>query len=389
MTTVFWEIVESRLGHQMLSASESPRKTKNGLKIPQRKELTLRECILSFRPHAMKRNLFLLILCASNVVQAADPAGAPTAAELRKLALGLTAPIPAVMPGAEKDTPALIALGKKLFNDKRLSVNQSQSCNTCHRVDDSLGGVDNNKFSLGAFGKPGGRNAPTVLNAGFHLAQFWDGRAATLEDQAKGPILNGVEMAMPNPDEVIQRLKKSKDYPKLFAKAFGGGESNITYDNLAKAIAAFERTLVTRDRFDDFLKGDDQAMSNAELKGLHTFLTIGCTTCHNGPLLGGNAYHKIGLINPYPNLKDVGRMEVTKDEDDKYKFKIPSLRNIALTAPYFHDGEGTTLPMAVKQMGHLQLGRDLAEAEVSSIVSFLRTLTDKPRAKPDQTAQAK
>jgi cytochrome c peroxidase len=329
---------------------------------------------------------FAVLFCALSI-QAADPGAARTPAELRKSALEVVAPLPTRMPGAEKDTPELVALGKKLFNDKRLSINQSQSCNTCHRVDEQRGGVDNEQFSLGAFGKRGGRNAPTVLNAGLHVTQFWDGRAATLEDQAKGPVLNPVEMAMPNPVAVIQRLQTSKDYPPLFAKAFPGGTaSSITYDNVARAIAAFERTLLTHDRFDDFLRGNDRALNQTELGGLNLFLTTGCTTCHNGPLLGGNAYHKVGLINPYPNTKDVGRMEVTKDADDKFKFKVPSLRNIALTAPYFHDGGAASLAGAAKQMAHLQLGKELTDAEVNLLVAFLQSLTDKPRAR---TAAAK
>jgi cytochrome c peroxidase len=309
--------------------------------------------------------------------QAADP----SPADLRKAALAIVAPLPDKMPGADKDTPALVGLGKKLFNDTRLSANQSQSCNSCHRIDEQRGGVDNEKFSPGAFGKRGGRNAPTVLNAGFHFVQFWDGRAATLEDQAKGPVLNPVEMAMPNAELVIQRLKESKDYPPLFAKAFGGKAETITYDNVAKAIAAFERTLITRDRFDDFLKGDDKALTAKELKGLNLFLTAGCTTCHNGPLLGATTFQKVGLVNPYADSKDVGRMEVSKDEDDKFKFKVPSLRNIVLTAPYFHDGAAADLASAARQMAHLQLGKDLTEEETSSIVAFFYSLTDKPRAK--------
>ncbi len=300
--------------------------------------------------------------------------------ELRDQALKLTGPLPDKMPGAEHDTPAMISLGRKLYMDPILSMNKSQSCNTCHRVDEGRGGVDNEPTSPGAFGKRGGRNAPTVLNAGFHLAQFWDGRAATLVDQAKGPVLNPIEMAMPNDGEVVQRLSADKQYPRLFAKAFPKDAQPITYENVAQSIAAFERTLKTNDRFDDFLKGQDTALTTAETRGLKAFLTVGCTTCHNGPLLGANAYHKVGLVHPY-ETSDQGRFDVTKDDDDKLKFKVPSLRNIALTGPYFHDGKQTTLEQTVRTMAHLQLDKKLSDDEAHDLVAFLQTLTDKPRAK--------
>lgn len=307
-------------------------------------------------------------------------AATPEVRELREQAVKLIGPLPDKMPGAEKDTPAMVQLGRKLFFDPVLSMNKSQSCNTCHRVDEGRGGVDNEPTSPGAFGKRGGRNSPTVLNAGFHLAQFWDGRAATLVDQAKGPVLNPIEMAMPNEQETVKRLSASKDYPGLFAKAFPGEPQSVNYDNMARAIAAFERTLKTNDRFDDFQKGKDKALNEKELRGLKAFLTVGCTTCHNGPVIGGNAYHKVGLIHPY-ETKDIGRAEVTKDDDDKFKFKVPSLRNIELTAPYFHDGTQATLEQTVKTMAYLQLDRRLTDEEVGDIVAFLRTLTDKERAK--------
>ena len=306
---------------------------------------------------------------------------AQTPGEVRQAAKGaLIEPLPAKMPGAEKDTPALVALGKKLFLDKRLSTNNSQSCNSCHNVEGKGGGVDNEPTSPGAFGKRGGRNSPTVLNAGLQLAQFWDGRAADLVAQAKGPILNPGEMAMPSETEVVKKIGAAKDYPPLFDQAFSGAGSKISYENIAQAIAAFERTLITRDRFDDFLKGSDKALSALELKGANLFLTTGCTTCHTGPLIGGGMYMKVGLVNPYENTSDLGRFEVTKDNDDKFKFKVPTLRNIALTAPYFHDGKIATLPEAVKKMAWLQLGKELKDDEIKAIVAFLGSLTDKSRA---------
>jgi cytochrome c peroxidase len=322
-------------------------------------------------------------------IAASDAASLTVAqmAELRANAKTLLGAIPDRMPGSEQDTPARIELGRRLYFETELSMNRRQSCNSCHMVDNQRGGVDNEPTSQGAFGKRGGRNSPTVLNAGFQFAQFWDGRAATLEEQAKGPVLNPIEMAMPSEGEVLSRLKASKTYPPLFKQAFPKAAEPITYDNYASAVAAFERTLITRDRFDDFLKGDDQALSPAELRGLNVLLTAGCTTCHHGPLLGGNAYHKMGLVHAY-DTKDKGRAEVTKDEDDEYKFKVPTLRNIAITQPYFHDGSQARLDDAVTKMAWHQLGKPLSPDEVKSLVTFLHTLTDKPRVpKPQASAR--
>jgi cytochrome c peroxidase len=318
-----------------------------------------------------------LALTALTPLQAEE---APKPAEIRALASSLIKPLPEKMPGAEKDSEALIELGKTLFFEKQLSANNSQSCNSCHSVDKQRGGVDNEPTSPGAFGKRGGRNSPTVLNAGFHLAQFWDGRAPSLEAQAKGPILNPIEMAIPNEAEAVRKIKALRPYQRAFAKAFPDQKDPITYDNIANAIAAFERTLVTHDRFDEFLKGNDTALSTGELQGLQTFVSTGCVSCHNGPLLGANSYQKMGAVNPYANTEDLGREAVTKSADDHFKFKVPSLRNIALTAPYFHDGKAATLDDAVRQMAWLQLGRKLEDAQVKSIVTFLQALTDKPRS---------
>jgi cytochrome c peroxidase len=315
-------------------------------------------------------------LLASVLVAGAEP---KEIAEVRKLARELIGAIPDRMPGSEHDTPALIDLGKKLYFEKKLSVNNSISCNSCHMVDKNLGGVDNEPTSPGAFAKRGGRNSPTTLNAGFQTAQFWDGRATDLVAQAKGPVLNPVEMAMPDEKVVIQRLSSDPGYTKEFAGAFPGDKSPISYDNVAKAIAAFERTLVTRDRFDDFQKGQDSALQGDELKGAKLFLSIGCASCHNGPVIGGSLYMKVGLIHPYPT-SDLGRYDVTKEEDDKQKFKVPMLRNIAITGPYFHDGSVKTLEDAVRKMAHHQLDKKLTDDEVKQLVAFLKALTDKSRA---------
>ncbi len=291
--------------------------------------------------------------------------------------LEIIQPLPDKMPGAEHDTEARIQLGKRLYFEKKLSKNQSQSCNTCHVVDNGGAGVDNQPTSPGAFGKRGGRNSPTTLNAGFHLAQFWDGRAEDLEAQAKGPVLNPIEMAMPAEDEVVARLRADSEYPSQFGKAFPDTTQPVNYENMARAIAAFERTLVTRDRFDDFLKGTGQPLTKTETRGLNTFLAVGCTTCHNGPLLGGNSYQKLGLVKPYSNQEDVGRVAVTKDDSDQFKFKVPTLRNIAATQPYFHDGQVEQLADAVREMGSMQLGLELTNEQVFDITAFLNTLTGK------------
>jgi cytochrome c peroxidase len=321
--------------------------------------------------HALTVSALLLVPAAVN---------AATPSELRAGALKVLAPIPDKMPGAENDTPARVKLGRDLFFEKKLSANNTQSCNSCHAVDQNRGGVDNEPTSPGAFGKRGGRNSPTVLNAGFHVAQFWDGRAKTLEDQAKGPVLNPGEMAMPSEAAVIEKLKAEKKYVGSFKKAFPGESDPITYDNFAKAVGAFERTLRTHDRFDDFLKGDDKALTATELKGLDTFLSIGCTTCHTGPLLGGNDYKKLGILNAYENTSDKGRIEVTKEDYDEFVFKVPSLRNIALTAPYFHDGTQKTLEETIQKMAWLQLGKKLTADETRDLNAFLRALSDKKRS---------
>ncbi len=295
-------------------------------------------------------------------------------ADLLKKARQYFKPLPKEIP-APKDNPttkAKVELGKKLYYDPRLSLSGVISCNTCHNL--ATYGVDNEPSSLGHKFLTGGRNAPTVLNAGFHIAQFWDGRAKTLEDQAKGPILAHVEMAMPNPDFVVLKLKTIPGYVKEFKKAFPNSKDPITYDNVAKAIAAFERTLVTPSRFDKFLKGDTKALTAKEKKGLRLFIDKGCAGCHNGVAVGGGMFAKFGIVKPYPTA-DLGKYKITKKEEDKFVFKVPSLRNIAMTYPYFHDGQVWDLRKAVKIMGETQLGIKLTDEETDAIVAFLNSLT--------------
>ena len=281
--------------------------------------------------------------------------------------------LPETMPGSENDTPEIIELGKKLYFDTLLSKDDTVSCNSCHNLLDDGNGTDNAAVSTGIDGQKGGRSAPTVLNAGFHIAQFWDGRAEDLKAQAKGPILNPIEMGMDDAEAVISKLKNTEDYPELFKKAFPDEENPLTYDNLAEAIAAFERTLISKNRLDDFIAGSARALTSDEQAGLRLFLDTGCTNCHNGVAIGGSMYQKIGLVNEF-ETKDVGRFAVTNDPNDKFVFKVPSLRNITETSPYFHDGSIATVEEAIKKMAWHQLGKELKEDEVNKITAFLKAL---------------
>lgn len=271
-----------------------------------------------------------------------------------------------------------VALGKTLYFENRLSKEGNISCNSCHNLDTY--GVDNKPTSPGDGGELGGRNSPTCLNAAFHFAQFWDGRAKDVEEQAGGPIMNPIEMSMPDQDFVIKRLGKIKGYQPLFAAAYPGEKEPITYGNLQKAIAVFERKLVTPSRFDEYLAGDDFALTDQEKQGLKTFMDVGCTACHSGAVLGGTMYQKFGLMGNYWDFTksqkiDNGRFLVTKNEADKYMFKVPSLRNVEKTHPFFHDGSVADLNEAVKIIAKLQLNKDLTDQEVNDIVTFLKSLT--------------
>lgn len=298
--------------------------------------------------------------------------------ELLQTAQAIFKPLPKEIPSPKENisSPAKIALGKKLFFDKKLSSDQSMSCNTCHQLENF--GAENRATSVGFKGHLGARNSPSVYNSGLHFAQFWDGRAKDLEDQAGGPILNLGEMAMPNEALVLERLSKDKEYPALFNKIYG--TTKISYEELRKAIASFERTLVTPSRFDTYLKGNVNALNQAERNGLRTFVSKGCISCHNGVGVGGGMFQKFGVVNPYQFQNDTGRFEVTKNPVDKYFFKVPSLRNVAKTAPYFHDGKVGNLKEAIKTMGKTQLGLNLTTTEIASIETFLNSLTgQKPK----------
>lgn len=274
----------------------------------------------------------------------------------------------------EKKNVALIKLGKKLYLDPRLSVNNQISCNFCHRLDNF--GVDSQPTSPGHEGKRGGRNSPTTMNAALHIAQFWDGRAKDVEEQALGPIMNPIEMGMPNEAAVVNKLKKIEEYKDLFAEAFKDEKDPFQYKNVGKAIGAFERTLLTPSRFDDFLQGDEKALNDTEKRGLQKFIEIGCVHCHNGVVIGGNSYKKIGVVEPY-NTTDMGRFDITGLETDKKVFKVPSLRNITKTGPYFHDGSVATLDEAIIEMAEHQLGRQVSPEFINDVKAFLGSLTSK------------
>jgi cytochrome c peroxidase len=315
-----------------------------------------------------------LLLCAALVTNSAM---ADKTDSLIRKANRYFSPLPAEMPGSEHDTDSRIALGKKLYFDARLSINNAQSCASCHPVGNGRAGVDNLPTSPGAEGQLGTRNSPTVLNAGWQIAQFWDGRAKDLAEQAGQPILNPVEMAMPDKATVVEKLAGLKEYQDAFAAAFPASEPPLTYGNMEEAIAAFERTLRTESRFDDFLRGDKSALNTQEQRGLGTFVRVNCVRCHDGALLGGKMYEKLGVYQPFHNTGDQGRFDVTGKEEDRMVFKVAQLRNVTLTGPWYHDGSGATLGDVVRQMGEMQLDTSLKDEDVEDILAFLGSLSGK------------
>jgi cytochrome c peroxidase len=296
--------------------------------------------------------------------------------------LPTTAPAPADNP----TTPARVELGKMLYFDPRFSSTGTVSCFSCHNVME--GGDDHRSVSMGVHGLEGGRNAPTVYNAAFHSVQFWDGRAPSLEAQAKGPVVNPVEMGMTDQAAAIQRIGAITGYKPYFDAAFGPG-ANVTIDNAAKAIAAYERTLITPNSpYDRFASGDRAAISAAAQRGLTAFAGVGCTTCHQGPAFNGpNLPEGTGFYMRFPTFPDTqyvkqyaldadeGRFVATGAPADKHMWRVPTLRNLVYTAPYFHNGAVKSLDEAVRVMAATQLNRTLTGAETADIVAFLETLT--------------
>jgi cytochrome c peroxidase len=293
------------------------------------------------------------------------------------------------IPSNNPQSKAKIELGKKLYFEKRLSKTNEVSCNSCHDVMGN--GSDAGPVSSGVKGQKGGRRSPTVWNSAFNTVQFWDGRAKSLEDQAKGPMVNPVEMGMDNHELVIERLSKIEAYKKEFKKAFPD-QPTINIEQVAQAIAAYERTLITPNSpYDRFLKGNKKALSPSAKRGMELAKTVGCVACHSGPHFSGpqlktGFYMKFPMIpgseyeKKYEITKDLGRYEVTKNEADKNFWRVPSWRNVDLRAPYFHNGRVQTLDEAVRVMGKTQLGKDLTDQEVGDLVSFLKSLTgQRPR----------
>ncbi len=282
-------------------------------------------------------------------------------------------PIQPIKVAAPKNK-GMVELGKMLFFDPRLSKSGFISCNSCHNL--SMGGTDNIKTSIGHKWQHGPINAPTVLNSSMNLAQFWDGRAKGLKEQAGGPIANPGEMAFTH-KLAVDVLRSIPQYRGRFKQVFGAEQ--ISIDMVTDAIAAFEETLVTPDsRFDKWLKGDKKSISQAELEGYKLFKESGCVSCHHGTAVGGTSFQKMGVLTPYKTASKVeGRKEVTGKDTDRFVFKVPTLRNVELTYPYFHDGAAATLEEAVNTMGRLQLGHNFSIEENAKIVAFLKTLTGK------------
>ncbi|AMV72320.1 cytochrome c peroxidase [Desulfuromonas sp. DDH964] len=323
----------------------------------------------------MYRALFVMVaaLFMVNTAYASE-------SNLMKTSQTLFKPLPTSAPplAGNPASPVKVKLGKMLYFDPRLSASQLISCNTCHNV--GLAGGDLQETSTGHNWQKGPRNAPTVLNAAFNVAQFWDGRAKDLAEQAKGPVQASVEMNN-TPERVVATLQSIPEYRELFSKAFPGEKNPVTFDNTAKAIEVFEATLITPAPFDHYLNGDAKALSKTELAGLQLYIDKGCATCHAGTNIGGSGYYPFGLVEK-PGAEvmppgDHGRFQVTKTASDEYVFRAPSLRNVGLTAPYFHSGKVWTLKGAVALMGTSQLGIDLNEKDTELLIAFLGSLDGK------------
>ncbi|MBV7434038.1 cytochrome-c peroxidase [Cardiobacteriaceae bacterium TAE3-ERU3] len=327
------------------------------------------------------RKLLVTAMALAITTSGAETAQGPDAAALQTQAKALFQVLPehAQLADANPDTtPALVELGRKLYFDPRLSASGNISCNTCHNL--ATYGVDNLAKSPGMDAQLGGRNSPTVLNAALNATQFWDGRAQDVEEQAGGPLLNPVEMALPDEATAVQRIAEVPGYHEAFKKVYGE-DADVTFKGITKAIGAYERTLITPSPFDAFLEGDVDALNGQQLRGLQAFINNGCVACHRGVNLGGEQFQKFGLVDgPYwkftgAEVHDEGRFEVTQSENDKFMFRVPGLRNVEHTYPYFHDGSVKSLHRAVSIMGMAQLGKELPDEEVDDIVAFLGSLT--------------
>jgi cytochrome c peroxidase len=288
-------------------------------------------------------------------------------------------PLPQDMATQEFPTaPARVLLGRKLFFDPRLSLDGTIACATCHRP--GLYGADALPKSIGTEHRLNARNAPTVLNAALQFKAHWIGDRATVEEQATKSLVGHASFGNPDNAAVIQKIKALTGYETEFKQAFPNDQEPVNPENWGKAIGAYERTLVTPSPFDAYLQGNVTALTPAAKQGLQTFIDVGCVSCHNGVAIGGSSFQKFGIFGDYwketgSQTIDEGRYTVTKEPADKYVFKVPSLRNVGMTPPYFHDGSVTTLPQAIRIMAKLQLGQELAEGSVNNLVAFLNSLT--------------
>ena len=328
--------------------------------------------------HPLRRWIGVTILAAFPLAWqpawAADPALSATARALFK-------PLPKEMPSPDNPlTPEKVALGRLLFFETRVSVDGTVGCVRCHQP--FLDATDALPKAIGAEGRVNPRNAPTVMNAALQFVEHWRGDRTSVEDQATQALIGPPSFGNPNYESAMAKLKAIPGYPALFATAFPGEKEPVTPQNWGKAIGAYERTLVTPSPFDAYLSGDDKALSPDAEAGLREFVQTGCTTCHNGVGIGGGLFQKFGLVEDYWKATgstqiDKGRFDVSHNPADMYVFKVPSLRNVAVTPPYFHDGSVATLPEAVRVMARVQLGRTLSDEQVNRIEAFLKSLTGK------------
>lgn len=311
---------------------------------------------------------------------AVDSNASPEDQELLKRAQGIFKPLPSAeeMQKLRPFTEEQVKLGHQLWYEPRLSKGNTVSCNSCHNL--ATAGVDNLPTSQGHKGQFGGRNSPTALNAALLGMQFWDGRAADVEEQAGGPLVNPVEMANDSQEAAAAKITKIPEYQELFKTAFPE-DGAVSFKNITTALGAFERTLLTPTKWDDYLKGNVNALTEQERKGVRAFMESGCIACHSGVNLGGTTFQKFGLVQgPYWKFiedpkQDKGRADVTKKAEDEFFFRVPGLRNVAKTYPYFHNGSVWELDKAVTIMGKAQLGKDLTPEETENIVAFLKTLS--------------
>lgn len=322
-------------------------------------------------PRVTSFALLLLAAACGPAEQASNPA---STVEANPSALQAFAPLPEVMASeANPITAAKVDLGRQLYYDTRFSSSGDVSCYVCHPLHDY--GVSHRRTGVGHDGLLGGRNEPSVYNAAGHVAQFWDGRAADVEAQALGPVLNPVEMGMSDDMSVLAVIRGIPGYVDAFTAAFPDAAEPVTFDNFGLAIGAFERGLVTPSRWDAFLKGDTGALTDEEKQGFNDYVDAGCTQCHIGAYVGGSFYQKAGLVNEWYDTSDKGREAITGNASDAMMFKVPSLRNVEETWPYFHDGSAQRLEDAVRLMAWHQLGKNLDASQVASIVTWLKTLS--------------